>query len=109
MPKGYTKQELKLLHESMIGMRVGRLVVIRAASAEEEKNFNQGKHWLCQCDCGKQCWVRTPKLRGNDGRGDYKQYSCGCMSIITNFIARNKILTMEEEDIEWLYNFYKED
>ena len=44
MPKGYTKQELKLLHESMIGMRVGRLVVIRAASAEEEKNFNQGKH-----------------------------------------------------------------
>ena len=55
MPKGYTKQELKLLHESMIGMRVGRLVVIRAASEEEEKNFNQGKHWLCQCDCGNQC------------------------------------------------------
>lgn len=108
MAKGYTKQELKELHQNLVGKKIGRLTVIRAATKEEEKQFNQAKHWLCKCECGNETWVRSAKLLGNAGRGDYQEYSCGCMAVVRSFISKHKILNFVEEDIDWVYKFYKE-
>ena len=55
------------------GLRFGRLVVLKQV---ERKSDDKDKHfkWLCQCDCGKTCVVRSSNLRN------------GITKVIINFI-----------------------
>lgn len=55
-------------HRHLEGERFGYLVVIKD-SGEKQKNVTL---WLCKCDCGKYCTVRTDSLTGG------KVVSCGC-------------------------------
>ncbi len=108
MPKGYSKQDLEELYKTIIGSRQGHLKVIRPATKEENiKQPGSAKWWLCQCDCGKQVFVKTAYLQGSAGRGDYKVNSCGCGRIVRHFLASSKILSNDDED--WLYQFYQQD
>lgn len=50
------------------GQRFGKLTVI-GNTGKKQKNI---KMWLCQCDCGNKCEVRTDALTGG------KVISCGC-------------------------------
>lgn len=55
----------------LIGQRFGRLVVVeRAPNAENRR----GARWLCQCDCGNTCVVRSYSLRSGETK------SCGCLT-----------------------------
>lgn len=60
----------------LTGQRFSRLVVL--SYAPEDKQIYYGKQhkrtWLCQCDCGNQCYVTTENLR----RGNTP--SCGCIT-----------------------------
>lgn len=61
------------LHHSAIDLtsqKFGRLTVLEPT---DEKR-NGGMVWRCQCDCGKECFVRSAELK----RGNTK--SCGCLS-----------------------------
>lgn len=60
----------------LIGQRFSKLVVLSYAPEDKQVYYN-GHHkrtWLCQCDCGNQCYVTTENLR----RGDTP--SCGCIT-----------------------------
>jgi hypothetical protein len=52
------------------GKRFGKLVVIK-----QGKNIGIKTAWLCKCDCGNQCIVRTNDLVQN------KHKSCGCLQV----------------------------
>lgn len=52
------------------GKRFGHLTVIKD-SGKKQKNI---KLWLCKCDCGKYCTVRTDSLTSG------KVISCGCVA-----------------------------
>lgn len=95
--------------EYLIGQKIGHLRVIRVATPEERKKIatSNSRYWLCECDCGNQCFKRTSSLTGSDGRGDYQSTSCGCLRTLRAFIASSKILSLEDEP--WLYEFYKSD
>ena len=74
------KSHLESLHKKreldLTGQRFSRLIVLSYASEDKQIYYN-GKHkrtWLCQCDCGNQCYVTTENLR----RGDTP--SCGCIT-----------------------------
>lgn len=56
------------------GLRFGRLVVLKQV---ERKPDDKDKHfkWLCQCDCGKTCVVRSSNLRNGITK------SCGCSKL----------------------------
>lgn len=53
------------------GLRFGRLVVLKQV---ERRPDDKDKHfkWLCKCDCGKTCVVRSSNLRNGITK------SCGC-------------------------------
>ena len=55
----------------MIGVRVGRLKVIKDSGKRYGKN--REVLWKCLCDCGNMCEVRGGHLRSG-----YTQ-SCGCL------------------------------
>ena len=59
----------------LINQRFGKLLVIKEIPKEErpQATANRGKHWLCQCDCGKQVIHYSGALL----HGDIN--SCGCM------------------------------
>lgn len=60
----------------LVGQRFSRLLVLSYAPEQKQVYYN-GHHkrtWLCQCDCGNQCYVTTENLR----RGDTP--SCGCIT-----------------------------
>jgi len=56
----------------MVGLRFGRLVVIRLSTLQSHKS---GRHlrWVCKCDCGREHTASGTTLR----RGDTQ--SCGCL------------------------------
>lgn len=56
--------------ESRKGQRFGRLEVI---SDRKIKDVDGRGKWLCQCDCGNMCLVRTSSLTSGFTR------SCGCL------------------------------
>lgn len=51
-----------------IGERYARLVVVGRAPVK-----NQARHYVCQCDCGKETIVKAEHLRSGNTR------SCGCL------------------------------
>jgi len=53
----------------LTGQRFGRLIVI---SRDEAKYIDRSVRWVCKCDCGNSCIIRTACLR----RGHTT--SCGC-------------------------------
>lgn len=51
------------------GYRFGRLVILR----EDVGNTKSGRHWMCQCDCGRTSVASTENLNRGHTR------SCGCL------------------------------
>lgn len=56
----------------LVGVRFGRLVVIEREESAVSKSGKVRGRWLCQCDCGNECIVKTEHLRAGLTR------SCGC-------------------------------
>lgn len=56
--------------KEMIGLRFGRLVVLR----QNGKMYGDQYAWLCQCDCGEKTTVCGHSLRAK------RSTSCGCLS-----------------------------
>lgn len=56
---------------NLVGERFGRLVVIEAYSKGKK---DEGKKWICECDCGQQTIVTTGHLRSGHTK------SCGCIN-----------------------------
>ena len=52
------------------GQRYGRLVALRPA-----ENIGSRTTWLCRCDCGRECVVKTVHLRSGHVT------SCGCAKV----------------------------
>lgn len=63
----------------LTGLRFGRLTVI----ARDYTDNNRNIYWKCQCNCGKECFVRGDHLKKGQTR------SCGCLSAETSN-ERNK-------------------
>lgn len=59
---GHSRKKLDLT-----GQRFGMLTVLAPA-----ENIGNRTAWLCRCDCGQECVVKTQRLR--DGR----KADCGC-------------------------------
>lgn len=56
----------------MTGLRYGKMLVLREATAEDGIELKKDARWLCKCDCGVQKIVRGNNLRSG------KTTSCGC-------------------------------
>lgn len=67
---GKTEEGGELKHESMIGKRFGRLVVI----ADDEKQKSSNRYFVCRCDCGN---VTKPIFGSSLTLG--RTRSCGCI------------------------------
>nr|DAH32228.1 MAG TPA: hypothetical protein [Caudoviricetes sp.] len=57
----------------LTGMRFGKLTVIKRASDYIAPKGKTTTRWLCKCDCGNTCEVRTDLLRNGYTK------SCGCI------------------------------
>lgn len=57
----------------LIGMKFGRLTVVRRAE-QDERLRGGGVTWVCQCDCGNTVCVRSSSLRIGHTK------SCGCFN-----------------------------
>lgn len=68
------------------GKRFGRLTAIR----EDGRDSHGIILWLCECDCGETCHIRSADLR----HGAVK--SCGCLNS-ERLIRRNKALKKREQ------------
>jgi hypothetical protein len=55
------------------GERFGALTVIGRSSVRYESSGRSWPTWLCECDCGNDCHIRTSSLRAGN------QVSCGCI------------------------------
>src|SRR6266496_1034989 len=55
------------------GKRSGRLII-----SDKHEWRGRDVYWLCDCDCGKQTWVRARSLKG--GSGPHHTQSCGCLN-----------------------------
>jgi len=54
----------------LTGKKFGRLTVLELIGRRKDK---YGLYWLCQCDCGKQKFIRSGSLKGG------RTKSCGCL------------------------------
>ena len=61
--------ETKMVHEDLVDNRFGNLIVLERAG----RNKRGQSLWLCQCDCGREIYVNTARLRAGNGKG------CGCL------------------------------
>lgn len=52
-------------------VKFGRLTVMQRGGSSKNKK----KLWLCQCECGNQCIVRSDQLRSG------RTKSCGCLKM----------------------------
>lgn len=75
------------IYEDLVGKRFGMLVVIRF------DHSNNGRFWLCKCDCGKECIRNTGNLLSPE------LHSCGCAKNILRFdnIIQEKIKHIGEK------------
>lgn len=60
--------------KNLAGMKFGRLTVIESAPNTVSPSGKIRTRWICKCDCGKDCIVKTDHLRAGLTR------SCGCLS-----------------------------
>lgn len=58
---------------NLVGQKFERLLVLHRDETKP-KGAGKGVYWICQCDCGNICSVRSDKLRNNITK------SCGCLS-----------------------------
>jgi hypothetical protein len=77
--KGITRScgclQSELQTENLVGQKFSRLTVIKRVEKPAERKTDHHAYWLCKCDCGEECIVRSSNLKS----GNVK--SCGCMSI----------------------------
>lgn len=57
-------------HESLIGLKFGRLTVIAESGVQGRSKYK----WLCKCECGNETIVRGDVLKSGGTK------SCGCLS-----------------------------
>ena len=68
---------IKTPHPSLIdltGQRFGKLTVVSRAEDCVTKSGKKLVAWLCKCDCGKKCVVRSTNLKNGITK------SCGCIA-----------------------------
>ena len=58
-------------NDSLIGEKVGRLVVLQQGNGSKDKR----RTWICKCDCGNSIELTTKRLRSNIDATK----SCGCI------------------------------
>lgn len=81
--------------ESLVSQRFGRLVVLQAT----DKRSAEAIVYLCQCDCGTLCEVRSTNLRSGHTQ------SCGCLKsvgeyTISNILTQNGVPFVKEKTFE---------
>jgi hypothetical protein len=64
-----------MIVRDLVGLRVGRLVVLERVESYIQKDGRKRGRWLCQCDCGRQMTALTNNLIGASS----KVRSCGCL------------------------------
>mgnify|MGYP001945362811 CR=1 FL=1 len=67
----FTKGEVLMVKENLIGKRFGKLLVVGLKRAD-----SRGASWLCRCDCGNEVVLCTSYLIGTKTRRPNR--SCGC-------------------------------
>lgn len=69
------------------GLKLGRLTLLRWewGSKKRGNGTQRVKGWVCRCDCGTQCWIRSDQLKRGNNR------SCGCA-------ARSRIHEVRREN-----------
>jgi hypothetical protein len=67
LKSGHTKSCGCLRIKDLTGQRFGRLTVVGLDSIRNKKSY-----WLCKCECGNECLVRSDLLQCNN------TLSCGC-------------------------------
>lgn len=85
-----TKAHVTRLHD-ITGQRFGRLIALHMT---EEKKHGQARKWLCVCDCGNFCTVRSDKLK----KGTTK--SCKCFG--KELKSKRELISCKHP----LYNIY---
>jgi len=85
----------------LLGKKVGRLTVIRMIPRDERTDNQKCRLWQCKCDCGNIVNVRSTYLLE---KGNYTQYSCGCLRKVRAFLASTK-MPISQEFLEQFDNF----
>lgn len=68
---------VKSPHPSLVdltGQRFGKLTVIKRAEDSLTKSGKKLVAWVCKCDCGKKCVIRSTNLKSGNTT------SCGCVA-----------------------------
>lgn len=78
---------LLLLHNEIIGKKLGKLTVIKKNS----KNPNKGSEWLCKCSCGGSLILNTTQIRRENGRIT----SCGCEKNLNSAFNNKKFVIIK--------------
>lgn len=63
----------------LTGERFGKLTVVGRG-----KNIHHYAMWLCECDCGRQCEVRSDALKNGNTK------SCGCLRGQKSILSRTQ-------------------
>jgi hypothetical protein len=72
----------------LMGQRFGRLVVVGSATSQN------GRRWVCMCDCGKARVVRAGHLRSGGTN------SCGCLQVES---CRNALrIKVQNRELRWI-------
>lgn len=58
----------------LTGQRFGKLTVLERAEDRVTKSGKKLVAWLCKCDCGKKCVIKSTNLKSGNTR------SCGCIA-----------------------------
>lgn len=78
----------------LTGQRFGKLLAISPSENSVSENGRKRSQWLCRCDCGNECLVKTDHLRAGLTR------SCGCYAKENN-ANRTHGLTGTRIYVEW--------
>lgn len=66
-----------IIHPSLVdltGKRFGKLTVIKRAEDCVTKSGKKLVAWVCKCDCGKKCVIKSTNLKSGNTK------SCGCIA-----------------------------
>ena len=64
---------LRTQQKNMIGLRFGRLTVLKIVKLPRQTRNGQKNGWLCRCDCGNEVITTRKELLSG------KKSSCGCL------------------------------
>jgi hypothetical protein len=75
-----------MIIRDLIGLRVGRLVVLRRIESYVQPDGRRRGRWLCLCDCGREFTALTNNLASGS-----KVRSCGCLKQEADITAGHRL------------------